>query len=341
MTKRECVIAALRHRATRYCPYHVRFTKAALERLQAATGEPAILERIGNHFAYQRTRRVDEEVEIRPGFFRDDFGVVWNRTADRDTGVVEAYGLTPENIDRYPFPDPWAGGRFDQVAQGCRAHPELFKLATQRFTLFERAWSLRGMENLLVDFASEPAFVDDLLDRIAAFDLAIVDEALKYPIDGYHFGDDWGQQTGLIMGPKLWRRFIKPRLAALFARVKQAGKFVSIHSCGDVREILPDLIEIGLDLFNPFQPEVMDVFQVKEEFGDRLAFWGGISTQKTMPFGTPAEVRAEVGEKIRRLGRDGGYICAPAHDLAADVPAANMLALIETLQEQEARGRAS
>lgn len=339
MTKRERVIQSLRHQQPDVCPYHVRFTKVALSKLAQATGDPAILDSIGNHFAYMPTRAPDEEVEIRPGYVRDEFGLVWNRTIDQDIGVIEEFPVTPQNLDRYPFPDPLAAGRFEYLTRGCQAGHDLFRLATRRFTLFERAWSLRGMEDLLVDMVCDSGFVDALLDRILEFDLAIVRESLKYPIDGFHFGDDWGQQKGLIMGPRMWRRYIKPRMAVLFGKVKQAGKFVSIHSCGDIREILGDLIEIGLDMFNPFQPEVIDVVQAKKHFGDRLTFWGGISTQRTLPFGTPDDVRAEVRARMDVIGQDGGYICAPAHDIPADVPVANILALVETLRDQAAKAR--
>jgi uroporphyrinogen decarboxylase len=140
----------------------------------------------------------------------------------------------------------------------------------------------------------------------------------------------------MIMGPRHWRRFIKPCLARMYGRIKSKGKFVSIHSCGDVEEVFADLIEIGLDMFNPFQPEVMDVEKVKRKYGKDLTFFGGISTQKTLPYGTPEDVRAEVRRRIGTIGKGGGYIAAPAHDIPGDVPVENMVALIEELKSQGA-----
>jgi uroporphyrinogen decarboxylase len=110
--------------------------------------------------------------------------------------------------------------------------------------------------------------------------------------------------------------------------VKDAGKTVFIHSCGDVDELFDDLVSIGLGVFNPFQPEVMDVAGIMERYRGRLAFWGGVSTQRTMPYGTPEDVRREV-RRMRDLGRDGGYILSPSHALEGDVPLENLLALIE------------
>ena len=129
------------------------------------------------------------------------------------------------------------------------------------------------------------------------------------------FGDDWGKQRGLHHGAGPWREFIKPRIRQMYGLVKARGKHVFIHSCGKVDELFPDLIECGVDVFNPFQPEVMDVYEMKRGYGDALASIGGISTQKTLPYGTPAEVRDEVRRLARRVGRDGGYIAAPAHDI--------------------------
>jgi uroporphyrinogen decarboxylase len=164
--------------------------------------------------------------------------------------------------------------------------------------------------------------------------VALVEEAVKYDIDGVHFGDDWGSQRGLLMGPKLWERFLKPRLARQYGAAKAAGKTVSIHSCGKVQELFPQLIEIGLDCFNPFQPEVMDPYEMKRLYGDRLSFWGGVSTQRLLPYGTPEEVRAEVRRLIREVGRNGGYILAPAHAIPGDAKPENIMALIQTVNDQ-------
>lgn len=190
------------------------------------------------------------------------------------------------------------------------------------------------MENLLSDMVLYPGFVDALLDTITDYNMELVAHALTLPIDAVHFGDDWGQQAGLIMGPIHWRRFIKPRLARLVARVKGADRRVSIHSCGDIAPILPDLVEIGVDLVNPFQPDVMDIHDIKARYGSQLAFWGGLNVQRTLPHGTPAEVRAQVRHLISEAGRGGGYILAPSHDIPGDVPVENVVAAIEEAQAQ-------
>ena len=202
------------------------------------------------------------------------------------------------------------------------------------FSLFERAWTLVGMENLLMAMVADKPFANALLDRILAFNLRVIENACAFDIDAMMFGDDWGMQTGVLMGPRLWREFIKPRIREMYGLAKARGKFVFIHSCGKVDALFPDLIECGLDIFNPFQPEVMDVFEVKRVYGHRLSFFGGISTQKTLPYASVDVVKEQVRRLLDVVGKDGGYIAAPAHDIPADGRPENIAAMIEVLQNQ-------
>jgi uroporphyrinogen decarboxylase len=334
MTPRERVLATLHHEQPDETPYCISFTQDARERLIRHTGDPDFDRALRNAILGLDIQLPDGWREIEPGIWRDEFGVEWNRTIDRDIGVVRNTPITPENVLSYPFPDPRDPSRFAGYPARLREHPDLFSSVCIGFSLFERAWTLIGMENLLMAMMEAPDYVDALLDRIVAHNLALIDGACAHPVDAIHFGDDWGQQTGLIMGPDLWRRFIKPRFAAQCARVRQYGKFVSLHSCGCVQSVFPDLIECGLHIFNPFQPEVMDPFEMKKRFGQHLTFHGGISTQKTLPYGTPEQTRQEVRRLIREVGNKGGYIAAPAHCIPGDAKPENMLAMIDELNHQ-------
>jgi len=332
ITPRERVWLTLQHRQPDRVPYDFTFTEPAAQKLQAALGTRDLVSALNCHMVRYKPRLPAEVPDPRPGFFKDEFGVVWNRTVDTDIGIPEPL-LERRSLDGFNLPDPDNPRRYAGLPAYVAANPQRFRLVSFAYTLFERAWSLRGMPDLLVDMLEAPEWVDELLDALNDFNLKVVQGVLRYDIDGIIFGDDWGQQRGLIFGPALWRRFIKPRLAILFAAVRQAGKAVMIHSCGRVQELFPELIEIGLDAFNPFQPDVMDVYAVKRQFGDRLAFYGGMSVQKILPYGTPQQIRAEARRLMERIGQGGGFIIAPSHHMPGDIPVENMLAFIEAVRE--------
>jgi uroporphyrinogen decarboxylase len=332
-TPRERVWQAIRHEQPDRVPWQFNYTTPAREKLEAHFGSRDLDGVLGNHLAKYRARPLDGLVEIRRGFWRDEYGVVWNRTVDKDIGVVEEYLIKDRTLANYRFPDPKDPGRYQGLPPFLAANPDRFRYVSIAYSLYERAWSLRGMEALMIDMLEAPEFVDELLDAIVGVQRGILEEVLKQDIDAVMFGDDWGQQNGLIFGHRLWRRFIKPRIAELYGMVKRADKAVIIHCCGQVQELFPELIELGLDVFNPFQPEVMDAGRMKDQFGKDLTFYGGVSIQKLLPFGTPGQIRDEVRHLMDRVGRDGGFIIAPSHEMPGDIPLENLIAFIEAVHQ--------
>jgi uroporphyrinogen decarboxylase len=332
MQKRDVIRLVLEGKRPPYVPWSMGFTKEAKEKLERHYGCDDIDVPLHNHLL-KLGSDIGFFTELGDDRVRDVFGVVWDRSVDKDIGNVEGRVLARPTLEGYTFPDPLDRRFFADIPATIARRPDRFRVFQIGFSLYERAWTLRGMESLMTDFYDHPEFVHELLGRIADYNIAQVREALKYDIDAVYFGDDWGQQHGLQMGPRLWREFLLPPLKRMYAAGREAGRFVMIHSCGDVDELFDDLIAIGLSSFNPFQPEVMDVYRLLPRYRGRLAFHGGLSTQKTLPFGTAEEVRAET-RRLLELGRDGGYIFAPAHDVEGDVPLENMLAAIETVQGQ-------
>lgn len=334
MTQKEMVIEALEHRETKKLPYHLDFTRQALDNVIAYTNDPDIESKLGAYLYYIQYWGWPTELDDMPGYFKDDFGVIWNRNgADKDIGVV----INPQIEDLedydYQFPECDEARLRKEYEQLVKDKGVRFAMAGFGFCMFERSWSLMGMENVLMSMIANPDELEELYDKICDYFIRLVDIALEYDIDGVYFGDDWGQQKGLIMGSSHWRRFIKPRMARLYARVKAKGKYIVQHSCGDCHEIFPDLIEIGLDCYQTFQPEVYDIVKMKALYGDKLAFWGGISTQQCLPNATPEEVREECARIISALEKNGGLIIAPTHALAMDVPAENILAMVEFFKQ--------
>jgi uroporphyrinogen decarboxylase len=327
MSPRDVVKEAVAFRRPPYVPWSFRFTREAREKLESHFGTTRIDPFIGNHLL-ELGSDIGFFTELGNDRFRDVFGVVWDRSIDKDIGNVEGRVLPEPTLAGYRFPDPLDPRFFDDIPERIAESGDRYRLFCLGFSLFERAWTLRGLEDLYMDFMDHPEFVHELFGAITEYNISQVRKALEFDIDAVYFGDDWGQQRGLLMGYDLWKEFIHPHIRRMYQVVRDAGKTVFIHSCGDVDELFDDLIAIGLRVFNPFQPEVMDVAGIMERYRGRLAFWGGVSTQRTMPYGTPEQVRQEV-RKMRDLGRNGGYILSPSHALEGDVPLENLLALIE------------
>jgi uroporphyrinogen decarboxylase len=332
MTKREVILTVLEGRVPPYVPWSCGFTKEARTKLQAHYPGIDLEVALQNHLL-KLGSDIGFFLELENDRFQDVFGVVWDRSVDKDIGNIEGCLLAEPTLAHYTFPDPLDQRFFAPIPELIMKYHDRFRVFQIGFSLYERAWTLRGMQNLLMDFYDHPKFVRELFNAIADYNIAQLMEGVKYDIDAVYFGDDWGQQRGLQMGPKLWREFIHPVLVRMYRAVHEAGKYVFIHSCGDVDELFEDLIALGVNCFNPFQPEVMDVPDLLRKYRRRLTFHGGLSTQKTLPYGTIDEVSAET-HRLLDLGRQGGYIFAPAHDVEGDVPLDNMLAFIELLSSQ-------
>ncbi|MDZ8120316.1 uroporphyrinogen decarboxylase family protein [Pontiella agarivorans] len=333
MTKREVVRMVLNGEKPPYVPWSYKFTEEPEQALAEYLGTDDLERAVGNHIV-----RVGSDI----GFFddlgndrlKDVFGVIWDRSVDKDIGVCENVLIPEPTMEGFEFPDPLDKRFFENIEPKLNKYADCFRVFELGFSLYERAWTLRGMENLMIDMIEEPEFVHELMTAIADYNLAQVEEALKYDIDAVYFGDDWGQQSGLIMGPTFWREYILPQLKRMYGKVRSAGKFVMIHSCGDVDELFDDLVDAGLNCFNPFQPEVMDIHEILPAYHGRLAFHGGLSMQKTLPFGTVEDVRNE-SRDLLKLGADGGYIFSPSHSVESDTSIENIVAFIEEAFAQE------
>ena len=199
---------------------------------------------------------------------------------------------------------------------------------------WEKAYFTRGIENFLADIAAFPEFAQELMNYIIDLNMEILPKLAACPhVDGVLLGSDWGTQIDLIMSPTAWREMIKPGEKKEYDLLKAHNKKVMVHSCGNIVRVMPDLVELGVDILNPVQPECMDLKFLKETYGDKITFWGGISTQRTLPYGTPDDVRKETREVIELMSKNGGYITCGSQDIQTDVPYENLKALIETAME--------
>jgi uroporphyrinogen decarboxylase len=260
--------------------------------------------------------------------------------AGHDTGEEGYYiPVNPlkdsKDLDAFSWPDPHDAHLLDEAARTIKRHgAEYFIAPNFGFALFERAWSLRGFEQIFVDLGRDPDFVGALLDRIAAIQLVLIQRFIDVGVDGGYFGDDYGAQKNLLFSPAQWRKLIKPRLARLFALFVERGLPVIMHSDGQIQKILPDLAEIGLTALNPVQPEVLDHRWLYENFKGKLSFYGGVSTQTVLPHGSPADVQAAVQECARDLAPEKtGLLIGPSHRMMTDIPLSNVEAMLAAFRE--------
>jgi uroporphyrinogen decarboxylase len=200
---------------------------------------------------------------------------------------------------------------------------------------------MRGYENFFCDLAGNRPLAEAFCDKITELKMRYWEKALPLVgdlVDVIQEGDDYGGQNGLQVSPQLWREVFKPRLAQLIPHIKKCAPhvFIFFHSCGSIHEIILDLIEVGVDILNPVQVGAtnMDSQQLKKEFGDDLSFWGGgVDTQSVLPNGTPQQVRDEVKRRIDDFAPGGGFVFNTVHNIQADVPPENILAMREALRE--------
>ncbi len=280
------------------------------------------------------TRKLDN------GLLENEWGMRF-----RDIGLYNefaeyplAHAETVADIENYNFPDPYAKGRFDAAQKAVAKYGDTYGIVADLETsFFETAWYLVGLEKLLMDLMLGAAYVPVLLDTIMHINTEIGKQLIELGADVIWCGDDFGSQNGMLISPELWRQVFKPRIKAMFEEFRRVNPDIKIawHSCGSIIPIIPDFIEIGLDILNPLQPlaKDMDPDFLKQNFGDSLIFFGGIDIQDLLPHGTPEQIKSEVKRVAGILGKDGGYIIAPAHNIQDDTPVENVLAFFEAVKE--------
>lgn len=278
---------------------------------------------------------------LKPGTTIDQWGVAHEPGSEAAMHMTKiVYPMkkytSMEQFQAYPYPQ-YSPEPTPDMIDGARIIRErgLAVMGHMGMTIWEKAWGMRGMEELMMEMMSDDPMAEYHLDRITEQACYQATAYMKAGADIIHFGDDVGMQQSLMMSREMYRQWLWPRLKRVInaARVVKPHVIISYHSCGFITPLIPDLIEAGIDVLNPVQPECMDFKEIHDNFSDKLAFWGTLGTQTTLPFGSPGEVRETVLRNLEISGPEGGLLCTPTHIVEPEVPWENIEAYVQACRD--------
>ena len=357
MKQRERVLTALNHEKPDRAPFQATFTPEFAARLRAELGLAGELTHdphSGRWNGYELEKATGQDaLQCSIGWvtsyyqdtadYTDEWGVKWV-CAEYETpfgpgiytNLKEGPLQADEALASYQPPDPHRGELYENLKRLIAEEKDQYYIMGRcHTTIFETAWALRGMEQFMCDLALDPERARRIIDIPYHYHKVVIEKMVNLGVDMVWLGDDMGAQDNMLISPATWREYFKPLLAELIGFIKELNPQVHVgyHTDGDNRPIIPDLIDIGLDVLNPIQAESMDPAAIKEEFGDRLCFHGAIDVQSTLPFAGPEGVAKEYLERFETIGKNGGWICSPTHHIQLDTPLENMWTLVQAIKD--------
>ncbi len=354
MKPRERIEMALNHKHPDRCPMQISFTPEFAERLQAdmvIKGQKAHNPHGGGN-TYELERSLGQDMLLTSvgwanSYYQDDkpyideWGVGWViHPYETPFGCghyteISSHPLADDDaFSRYQPPDPHRPELYTDSEQMIRNFKgEYWIVGVVVTTIFETAWALRGLEQIMLDMAMNPDLTNELLDIPFNYHLTAAKRLVELGVDMIWTGDDVGSQHQMMISPRMWRKYFKPRMATFISKLKTINPNLKVayHSDGNVKPIIPELIEIGLDVLNPVQPASMDPVTLKTRYGENLCYWGTLDEQRTLPFGKPEDVKNEILHRLKHVGFDGGLILAPTHNVQLDTPLENFWAMVDTI----------
>ena len=361
MRHRDRVITALNHKITDRPPFQATFTPEFANRLRIEFRLPEKqtephhrqwygydLEMLTGQDALQAGVGWFTNYYLKNIPYTDDWGVQWRIDEYKTPMGVGFYTNIQKNplkdIDlalmNYRAPDPNNPDLYTHVDRLINEYQvDYYIIGRVHCTIFESAWALRGLDTLMVDFYLNPDIAEHILDITYKYHLEVSKNMARRGVDMIWLGDDMGGQSNLLIDPELWRRLFKPKMANIISEVKAIKQNIKIayHTDGCVYDIIPDLIEIGIDVLNPIQTDCMNPELLKEKYGDKICFFGGVAVQSTLPSGTEEDIIKEVQLLKRTLGNNGGWICAPTHHVQLDTPMENFFMLLKQIGIEDRR----
>lgn len=344
MTYREIVRSQIEHRETERVPYALRVENQVVEELNEYYGDSSWIDRI-EPFLLRLPRSGKPIISADRGSMgierignhrtRDFFGSIW-QTDTKGAEHLDVPVLPEPTLTGYTFPKPvFSEESRAQTEAEVEAGTDSFTIIGGGFGLWDHCWHMRGFENAMMDSVTEPAFFEELVERLTQLNLESIALRADIPSDALMFGDDLGHQNGVMLGPDRWRKYFKKSYVKIFDAIHKQGKYTIIHCCGSVDGIVGDLIDVGLDVLQSVQPEPvgMNPYELKKNYGKDITFWGCLGSQSTIPFGNPESITAEVRRLRREMSRGGGYILDGAKQLQPGTPLENSVAVVEAFTE--------
>jgi uroporphyrinogen decarboxylase len=343
MTGKERVYKTIRHQEADKIPLYIWYHPDVLKSLESdynckgkelevALGNDILQSWVSMN--YFQSKILDEgQVYI------DEYGIEWQR--------IGGYNMITKNplanvessaLGDYKFPDPFRNSRYDEIKMLLSNFgKEKFIGADVSGTIFEPCSEIRGLEQLLLDLSTEPENVIPFLDNAMNFCLQVSKNSLELNVDWIWLGDDLGTQNNMIISPNMWREYFKPRMRHIITELRKIKPdlIIAYHSCGTIYQIIPELIEIGINVLNPIQPRAagMDAFEIKKKYGDKLTLHCGLDTQDSLPFAPIDKLHEEVKSLIKGLGPNGGFIFTAAHTIQPDTSKERILMVLDTLKK--------
>jgi uroporphyrinogen decarboxylase len=359
MDSRERVIAAINHRRPDRVPLDGDFRPDVWDKLVhhfGTTETDEIMETLGLDIYYSEIEpgpdfeelavpspwrlpgigvgRKNLVVSKESGELEDEYGIC---RIPNSTGLYWRYAYHPlaeadlGGVKKYRFPEPKLIERYTDICSDVARWKSKYFTAVEMQNIFKLSWELRGFERYMMDLTQEPKLVETLADRALEHLVHQSQQIARCGVDMIMVAGDIAMQESMMISPRTWRKYFKPRLREWLEEVKREYDICFMfHSDGNMEAIFDDLVEIGFDIIDPIQPECMDVQSIIQRFGDKVCLRGTISCQRTLAFGTPDDVADEVRQRISHSGRSGGLILAPSNTVQPDVPLGNILALYET-----------
>jgi uroporphyrinogen decarboxylase len=337
MTRKERIKKIIHGDLPDYTPHHFDLTMRMTDRLGEHYGfdREGLEDYIGNHLLYvDFTGPDNNDIGFRGsaggnGKYFDEFGVEWNILKNYNIGDWGMAGRPVKNMDfkGYVFPDGCGKGRFKNAMSVIAKYPDRFNVLRISGP-FDLGWHLTGFEDFIIAMAANDDIIFKVMDRTTEYMVNII-EAIPEEIDAVRILEDWGIQKGLLFSKNVWMKYIYPYYKQLHAAISKKGLYKMHHSCGDITELFPELIKLGVDIVDAIQPEAMDTGFLKKEYGKDIVLFGGLGSQSTIPLGTPEQVICEAKKTLALLGAGGKYIIGPAGSVPTEAPLENVIALVE------------